>query len=622
VLALALHFDAKPRHAILDAVPDTLRVFVALAVLFGLTGFGLVRLLLPPRLARYELLWVLPAGGCVTGLALTVLGFAGVPYPVALALVGLAGLAVSTSAVRSRGWPAVERAAVAWPAYTGVLVFAVALIPMLAVQHFAAPVGTGSDAHVAAGAANFLQHSYPTSVNLHTPINQMPQPWRSKYPIYYAFGGVSTLSGLHTWQVLAPMADILLGLSAVGFFLVAVCVFEAPVAVGLVAMGLAALDRMALHTVIHPYFNQTWGFFALPFTLALSWEVVQPGRTRPVRTRTAILLAIFLAVLVLAYPLAAPLPLVPLLVFLFSAWRRRVRAGERVRIRDMYRGRRSLLWMIPVIAGLAVPVYGVAEKVAAAISVLEPGHSLASWGGDLTGFIPFDQFFSLPHGVEGAVLAVIVAGLAVLGLRRREAALRWGLGGLLVLGIALAVYLRHRPHGFYFHFKLLAFVGPLVMLIAAVGAGRLRRAGPVLLAVLAACTIYSAEREIRFNGLQMPTAALALPQWTRALPPHATVRLDMPGPLQIWVAYFMDARPLCSMLPLIRTDYPHVQFSRKADYILAAVATGRPADAIGPPLRRNNGFWLFRENPRVPGPNLCTYRRFDRIYPPPGHEPV
>ena len=55
-------------------------------MLFGVGGFGLVRLMLPDALRDYELLWVLPTGGCAVGLALTLLGFAHVPYPVALAL--------------------------------------------------------------------------------------------------------------------------------------------------------------------------------------------------------------------------------------------------------------------------------------------------------------------------------------------------------------------------------------------------------------------------------------------------------------------------------------------------------------------------------------------------------
>ena len=85
--AVAWHFNVTPRHEAFAAVPDTLRALAATAVLFGICGFGLVRLLLPAALRRYEPLWILPTGGCASGLALTALEFAGVPYTVSLPLV-------------------------------------------------------------------------------------------------------------------------------------------------------------------------------------------------------------------------------------------------------------------------------------------------------------------------------------------------------------------------------------------------------------------------------------------------------------------------------------------------------------------------------------------------------
>jgi hypothetical protein len=53
---------------------------------------------------------------------------------------------------------------------------------------------------------------------------------------------------------------------------------------------------------------------------------------------------------------------------------------------------------------------------------------------------------------------------------------------------------------------------------------------------------------------------------------------------------------------------------RKADDIVATIPTGRFADAVGPVLRRNSGYRLYRESPAVPGADTCTQRRFDRIY--------
>ncbi len=211
--------------------------------------------------------------------------------------------------------------------------------------------------------------------------------------------------------------------------------------------------------------------------------------------------------------------------------------------------------------------------------------------------------------------------LAVWGLMSAPRALAWGLGGLLVVGILLAIYFRHRQFGYYFHFKLLAFIGPLVLLCAAVGAGRLRRYGPGLIAVMVAASVASFVAGIRDTGYQLPQATIQLSAWADSLPKNASIRLDMWPPQQLWAAYFLAARPLCSQLPLLDTDYAHVATSRKADYIVATLPYGHPADAIGPPVRTNQGYRLFRENPAVPGPSLCTQRRYDRIFTGPGYSP-
>jgi hypothetical protein len=605
-------------------VPDALRALAATTIVFAVGGFGLVRLLLPDALRDYELLWVLPTGGCAVGLALTLLGFAHVPYAVSFAVVVLAGLAVGALAIRRRGLPPVPvpAASLAWPVFVAAIVTFIALVPMLLHQHYAAPVGTGSDAHVAAGTATFLKHAAPTGTNITQPINQMPPTWQSKYPIYYAFAAVSTVSGLATWQVLATLAAALLGMAAAGFFVVARNVFRIPAAWALAAMALAGLDREALHTILNPYFNQTWGFFALPFTLVLGWWLVQPGLERRARGACAVLLAIFGLVLVFAYPLAAPIPAVPIAIFVVLEWRRKLRAGEATfRPRDLYRGWRSLVWLVPVCALLAVPAAGAVYKAYTAAEVLAPGHSLQSWGGDLPGFIPFNYFVSLPSPVWLIPLVVVLFALAAYGLARSPRSLAWGLGGLVAIGVLLAAYLRHRQYGFYFHFKLLAFIGPLVMVIAAVGASRLRRWGLPLLAVFGLATAGSAIAELDATGYQLPPATIGLSAWAASLPRSASIRLDMWPPLQLWAAYFLHDRPLCSQLPLLNTDYPHIPVSRKADYIIATVDAGRPADAIGPALRRNAGYRLYREKPSVPGPSACSQRRLDRIYTGIGYSP-
>jgi hypothetical protein len=614
---LAVHFDARPRSQAIRALPDTIRALAATLVVFGVCGFGLVRLMLPDILRRYEALWVLPTGACAAGLTMTLLGFAAVPYHVSLALVLLAGAGLAVYAVRHRtAGTRVEKGALAWPVYLSLVVVAVSLIPMVFVEHFAAPVGVGSDAHMATGTAEFLKHAYPTGFDLSTPLNQMPPLWTSKFPIYYAYAAVSSVSGLATWQLLVPLAGALLALAAIGLFLVATEVFNAPFAIAVCVLGLAGLDRMALSTVLHPYFNQTWGFFALPFTIVLGWWVVQPALSRRARVRTLLLLVLFGLILVLAYPLAAPIPAAPLLVFAWGERRRRIAAGERVlRLRDLYRGRRSLVWMLPVALLLAVPVAGALSKAVSAVAVLAPSSSLANWGGDLGHFVPFNYFLSLPNSILGTVLALIVLALAAYGLFRRPPALSWGLGTLLAVGLLVALYFRQRQFGWYFHFKLLAFIGPLIVMLAVIGAGRLRRAGALLLTGLALLTAAGVEAEIKATGYQLPKATIALSGWTAGLPLGSSVRLDMQPTQELWVAYFMHARRLCSQLPLLNSDYPHVPFSRKADYIVTTDLLHAPADAVGPPLRQNAGYQLYRENPAVPGIDFCSQRLYGRVYP-------
>jgi len=61
---------------------------------------------------------------------------------------------------------------------------------------------------------------------------------------------------------------------------------------------------------------------------------------------------------------------------------------------------------------------------------------------------------------------------------------------------------------------------------------------------------------------QLPRTILALRGVDAALPANESVRLDMPGNLQLWVAYMMSGQPLCSLTPLTNTQYPHVPVSR------------------------------------------------------------
>ena len=138
-LATAWGLVLEPRREVVDAIPDTLRALLAALVLFGLTGYGVTQLLLPASLRRHALLWVLPTGACVSGLALMVLGFAAVPFPVSLVVVLLAGAGLS---VRARGAVTVGRT-VGWPVFLALVVIGLAIAPMVMELHFETVTGTG-----------------------------------------------------------------------------------------------------------------------------------------------------------------------------------------------------------------------------------------------------------------------------------------------------------------------------------------------------------------------------------------------------------------------------------------------------------------------------------------------
>jgi hypothetical protein len=397
-------------------------------------------------------------------------------------------------------------------------------------------------------------------------------------------------------------------------FLVARDLLGAGAGVAACAMGFAGLDRMVVHTGLNPYFNQTWGAMAMPFSLVLAWWLVRPGEPAGQRRRTAGLLAIFLGVLALAYPLALPIAAMPLVVFLWRERGKRIAEGRQVpRLRSI--SMRSLLWLIPAALVLLVPLIGVSEKLrSAARIVFDPNQTLIAWAADLTDFVPLSYFINLPDDLGFRLAIVPIVFLALRELRRHQPRALY-LGLALVFAVALfeAWTFRQRDYGYYFHFKILAFVAPLLLVAAAVHVGRMRRAGPIVLAAFAVATGIAVRDELRTTGLQLGQPTVALAGWAKALPRDASVRLDMSGPEQLWGAYFLAARRTCAVLPLTDSDYPHVVQSTKADYVVVSFGHPRPSDADGPALRRNQGYRLYRLDPGLPGPDRCSYRQDSRI---------
>jgi len=610
---LAGHVLPRPHRDAFGLVPELAPQVLAAIGLFAIAGFGPVRFLLPARLRPREALWVLPVGACTSSLAMTVLGFLALPFTVSLGVVIAGGALLAVVALRRGGVRPRSSIEVAWPAWVALLTVGVALLPIF-LQDYASVTGDGSDAHLAAGTAVFLQHSYPTSTDVSLPVDKMPLIWRSKYPIYYALGGVATLAGKPPHLVLTPLLAVLLALAATGFFLVGRDTLGAGVGAALAGMGLIALDRMVLHTGLHPYYNQTWGFFTMAFALVLAWEVVRaPARDGPGERSWGawVLLALFLAVGALAYPLALPFPLGALAVAWVLERRRRRAEGEPLRrLRDL-RGRRSILWALPLLALLAVPLFGVVEKFTSAARVVLPGRSLDAWGGDVTSFFPSYYFFGIgsPNGATTVVVAI--GALAIVGLRRQPRPLAWGLIAVIAFGLLGAAYFSQREFGYYFHFKLLAFAAPLVLVCAVAGAARLRWLGAVAVAILLSSAHLGAREEMDLTGHQLGKPVMQLAEWGRRLPPGASVRLDVNPGKQLWIAYFLSGQPLCSQRPLFATNYPRVPISRRADFVLIDKDRPEPLDAVGRPVMVNDAFRLWRLRPGLPGRNDCSRRMID-----------
>jgi hypothetical protein len=352
---------------------------------------------------------------------------------------------------------------------------------------------------------------------------------------------------------------------------------------------------MVLHTVMHPYFNQTWGFFAMPFAMVLAVYATAERRT----SASLALLALFLAICAFAYPLALPLPALVLAVVL---WPERRSLSPR----RFYRGRRSLLWLIPLGVILIVPIVGVIEKVHSASSVVfEPGRSLKSWGGDVFDYFPEAQFLGVHEWAQLVVAAPLLAWGAFVALRAAPRRIRLALIALFAFAVVFAIEFRLRKYGYYFHFKTLAFAAPVLLVTAAAGFGRIRRGWiAVLFLVLLANNAGSSEVGTTFD--ELPRTTLQLRDINAGLPAGRSIRIDVAPTEQNWIAFMLHAHPLCSQHPLLNTSYPHVRISRKADYIVTPIGSRVPADAITPPVRRLDAFTLYREKPSVPGPENCS----------------
>ncbi|MGI8749109.1 MAG: hypothetical protein ACR2J6_00900 [Thermoleophilaceae bacterium] len=621
-LAMAAHAGVKG----VGGVPDAARGVAGAAALLAVAGYAPTRLLLPRELWPHFPLFVPAIGAVVAGLALSVLGFAGLSLPASLALVLASGIAGGVLARVKLGPARADPGAVAlaggrslalgWPTYLAVVLMALCLIPVFRAGYGSVP-GTNPDGMLSVGAAEFLQHEGPRAIDPALPVDRMPLVWRSKYPIYYALAGGSLLAGLDPVVAYSGFAAVIAALVAAGFLLLARYGLGAGPGTALLAMALVVLDPIVAYLAVHPYFNQLWGTLALPFMLLFGLRLME----RPNR-RDALLAALFVALGLSAYPLMVVFPLLAFAAAAVSL-RRRGRRGW-IRGLELPRGRRSLLLWVPLalLAGPAVLVVarGVIKKSGSAAGLLLSGGNLGPWRGDLVHF-PGPGFYLGPPGVTGYVAGAALIVIAFLGLRRSPPTARAALGVAVGGGLALGLYFRLRSYGEYFDLKVLAFTAPLLLMTAAPWlANRAQRAGAtgrrVAIAgvvVLLALQVEGMRQETARTGLQVDRETSVLRDVARRLPP-GSIRLDIkPDGNQLWAGYYLSERPLSSLLPIVNTTYPHVPYGRRARYILAdrRVRLQPWPDSVGPPLWENRLYRLYRMKPATPGPDYSSRRMVD-----------
>jgi len=618
---LAIAWNAGVKGA--GVAPDIVRGGAALLALLVVAGYAPARLLAPSELRVHLPLLVPLVGAMTAGLALSALGFVGVPLPISVAVLLAAGVAAAL-VVRVRLGPArpaqAELAAaggrwlaLAGPAYIALLLAAALMIPVLRDQLVSVP-GTNPDAMLGAGTVELLRNAGPLDVRPELPVDRMPVVWNSKYPIYYVLAGAAELSGLSTLELWAAAGAVLSGLSAIGFFLLARYSLRAGPLAALLAMGFVAADRVLAHLALHPYHNQLWGTLALAPMLLFGLRFIDAPNHRD-----GALTTLFLAIGLLAYPLMV---LFPAAAFTAAWLHVRRERGAAPLPRPRLPRRRRGLWLVLAIAALPaalVLLAGTLQKMVGAAGVLLGSGVL--WGGDVTSYRWFSWLVGV-EGLAGTVTGVAILAFALLGLRRASRNVAVPLGVTVVGSAVVATYLFLRPSGEYFHFKVVAFLFPLLLVAAACwladragpsgGSKMTRLAAAGAAALVAAVLLVGLRNEIAANGLQADRPTLELrAAAARILPPGASVRLDVKGGRQLWAGYVLADHPVTAITPIDNTSYPYPPAGRRADFIVAErqlKPRGPWPDAAGPALYENEIFRLYRMRDDVPGRDAASQR--------------
>lgn len=571
----------------------------AAAVLFGVCGAAAAARLAPEPLRRVWPVLALPAGATLAGIALTAFGFAAVPLEVSLWVVLALGAAAWWRHARGRA-PRVDWwATVPW-LVAAVVAFGIATLPAWHLNETTI-FGENPDSHQVVGSAVLLQQAPAWAAREGMPINVVPSVWRSRYPILYALAGASNLSHFDPIFVFPGVAGLLLAMAALGFAALAVVAFRLPLWTGPPLALVVPLNALILHVTWHPYYNQLWGLALLPWALLLGWHAA-----REASRTSAVAFAGLLAMLGMAYPLAALYPLLTTAGFAWAHGRRRPRIPRpRGALQRLAVAVAALLLLVPALAAI--------DKLWSVVRQLVDLNANL-WGGDIFAFLPLDEFVGTDGGVAGMLAVLAVAALAAARLlARREAAV---LGGLLVLSAVFDVRLRVSDRGQYMDFKHLSYLGAIVLTVAAAGlaAALLSRRRPLVAGALAlaaawvALAVGNVRDRVESTPEQVTADMLELRDWAARLPDDASIRVDIPpSGNQLWVQYFLAEQRLGTPMPLLNTTYARMPFSTAADYVLyPRFLPGQqvqrwpaPEHSSGPPVFESYSFILRRLD--VPG---------------------
>ena len=243
------------------------------------------------------------------------------------------------------------------------------------------------------------------------------------------------------------------------------------------------------------------------------------------------------------------------------------------------------------------------------------------WGGDIVHPLTLGAFVGTGGAIVPALVVLAVAGAGLVGVRLPGRAAMPGLPrrSALALGTSIALLclldLRFRldGHGAYMDFKHLSFLGVLVLTVAGAGLARWADRRSITAIVVAGAlalgwavtALPQGHREMLASQTQVDPELFAVRRWANELPRGASVRVDvLPSGLQLWAVSMLGSHPVDASAPLLYTTYAHAVYGLRADYSLSlryvagpdgrVRAAPRPLLAVGPPLRRNDQFALWR----------------------------